>query len=101
TRPTDTTPADNLAASHFTLTASSVANHINSPDKQRDGVYGTARTMVRFMTNPVVTLYETNAVRNATLPVNDVRRNWRFTRSRSKGYSSPNPSRGRARRRRL
>ncbi len=52
TRPTDTTPADILAAHHFTLTASSVANHINSPDKQRDGVYGTARTMVRFMTNP-------------------------------------------------
>lgn len=51
TRPTDTEPAVLLADAGYTLIASAVANTIDAPPKQRDGVYGTARIMVRFLTN--------------------------------------------------
>lgn len=51
TRPTDPEPAILLDDAGHHLTAASVRNHIDAPDKQRDGVFGTARTMARFMTN--------------------------------------------------
>lgn len=40
-----------LADAGYRLIASAVQNTIDAPDKQRDGVYGTARIMVRFLTN--------------------------------------------------
>ena len=51
TRPTDTEPAVLLAEAGYRLIASALQNTIDAPDKQRDGVYGTARIMVRFLTN--------------------------------------------------
>ncbi|PPK93166.1 TraM-binding TraD/TraG-like protein [Kineococcus xinjiangensis] len=51
TDPTDDEPADVLRRHDFALSAAAVAEVVNSPEKQRAGVYGTAKQSVAFLTN--------------------------------------------------
>jgi type IV secretory pathway TraG/TraD family ATPase VirD4 len=53
--PTDIRPVDILRAAGHELPARSVQGVINSPDKQRAGVYGTAEKIVSFLVNPAIT----------------------------------------------
>ncbi|MDR1513926.1 MAG: TraM recognition domain-containing protein [Propionibacteriaceae bacterium] len=50
-RDTDQTPVELLEAGGYTLLGDMVAATIMSPDKQRQGVYGTARGMASCLTN--------------------------------------------------
>ena len=51
TRPHDEAPADILRAAGYDLLADMVVGHIREPEKQRAGVYGTARQMVSCLTD--------------------------------------------------
>lgn len=53
--PTDVMPVDILRAAGHELPAQAVQGVINSPDKQRAGVYGTAEKIVNFLVNPAIT----------------------------------------------
>jgi type IV secretory pathway TraG/TraD family ATPase VirD4 len=53
--PTDIMPVDILRAAGHELPAQAVQGVINSPDKQRAGVYGTAEKIVNFLVNPAIT----------------------------------------------
>ncbi|MFI9724539.1 type IV secretory system conjugative DNA transfer family protein [Streptomyces sp. NPDC052396] len=57
--PTDTTPVDILRAAGHELAADGVQGVINSPDKQRAGVYGTAKKSIGFLVNPAITRWVT------------------------------------------
>ncbi|MFI9311129.1 type IV secretory system conjugative DNA transfer family protein [Streptomyces triculaminicus] len=57
--PTDTTPVDILRAAGHELPADGVQGVINSPDKQRAGVYGTAKKSIGFLVNPAITRWVT------------------------------------------
>jgi type IV secretory pathway TraG/TraD family ATPase VirD4 len=57
--PTDATPVDILRATRHELPAQAVQGVINSPDKQRAGVYGTAEKIVIFLVNPAITQWVT------------------------------------------
>jgi type IV secretory pathway TraG/TraD family ATPase VirD4 len=57
--PTDTRPVDILRAAGHGLPADGVQGVINSPDKQRAGVYGTAKKAVNFLVNPAITRWVT------------------------------------------
>ncbi|MEV4440928.1 TraM recognition domain-containing protein [Streptomyces sp. NPDC049577] len=57
--PTDTTPVDILRAAGHDLPADGVQGVINSPDKQRAGVYGTAKKSIGFLVNPAITRWVT------------------------------------------
>ncbi len=59
TRPTDYTPVEILRAHGFTLTADQVAGVIDSPEKQRGGVFGTAQQMASCLTNRQVAAWVT------------------------------------------
>ncbi|MEJ5913779.1 type IV secretory system conjugative DNA transfer family protein [Pseudokineococcus sp. 1T1Z-3] len=47
----DSTPVEILRAGNYPMNAASVSGVINSADKQRAGVYGTAQQLASFMTN--------------------------------------------------
>lgn len=51
TQPTEDEPATILRSHGYTLTAKQVRGVIDSPDKQRGGVYGTAQQMASCLTN--------------------------------------------------
>ncbi len=57
--PTDVMPVDILRAAGHELPAQAVQGVINSPDKQRAGVYGTAEKIVNFLVNPAITQWLT------------------------------------------
>ena len=61
TRPTDDTPADILKAHGQELIAAQVRGIIKAPEKQRGGVYGTARQMASCLTNRQVAAWITPA----------------------------------------
>lgn len=56
---TDATPVDHLRRAGHELPAEHVQGVINYPDKQRGGIYGTARKSVGFLVNPEVTRWVT------------------------------------------
>ncbi|MCZ2404391.1 TraM recognition domain-containing protein [Paenarthrobacter sp. Z7-10] len=66
TRPHDETPAELLKAAGFDLLADMVMGHIREPEKQRAGVYGTARQMVSCLTDRDVSQWVT-PLRNTTV----------------------------------
>ncbi len=51
TRPNDEEPAQILDQHHYDLQAKAVLADVHAPDKQRQGVFGTARGMCSFLTN--------------------------------------------------
>ncbi len=55
TDPTDVMPVDILREAGHELPAQAVQGVINSPDRQRAGVYGTAEKVVNFLVNPAIT----------------------------------------------
>ncbi len=57
--PTDVMPVDILRAAGHELPAQAVQGVINSPDKQRAGVYGTAEKIVNFLVSPAITEWVT------------------------------------------
>lgn len=59
TRPHDEAPADLLRGAGFDLLADMVIGHIREPEKQRAGVYGTARQMVSCLTDRDVSQWVT------------------------------------------
>lgn len=59
TRPHDEAPADILRTAGFDLLADMVIGHIREPEKQRAGVYGTARQMVSCLTDRDVSQWVT------------------------------------------
>jgi hypothetical protein len=59
TRPHDEAPADILRAAGYDLLADMVIGHIREPEKQRAGVYGTARQMVSCLTDREVSQWVT------------------------------------------
>lgn len=61
--PTDTTPADLLRDGGHALPAESVQGTINLPEKQRGGIYGTAKIAVSCLVSPAVTRWVTPADR--------------------------------------
>lgn len=61
TRPTDDTPADILKAHGQELIAAQVRGILKAPEKQRGGVYGTARQMASCLTNRQVAAWITPA----------------------------------------
>lgn len=63
--PTDTTPVDCLRAAGHDLPAESVEGTINYPDKQRGGIYGTAKKNVACLVNPAITRWVTPDPRSA------------------------------------
>ncbi|MGW1807156.1 type IV secretory system conjugative DNA transfer family protein [Streptomyces sp. NPDC002078] len=66
--PTDTTPVDILRAAGHDLPADGVQGVINSPDKQRAGVYGTAKKSIGFLVNPAITRWVTPDPANPDRP---------------------------------
>jgi type IV secretory pathway TraG/TraD family ATPase VirD4 len=66
--PTDVMPVDILRAAGHELPAQAVQGVINSPDKQRAGVYGTAEKIVNFLVNPAITEWITPGGGRATRP---------------------------------
>ncbi|WP_205647928.1 type IV secretory system conjugative DNA transfer family protein [Actinomadura rubteroloni] len=56
---TDATPVDILSGAGHELPAEHVQGVINYPDKQRGGIYGTARKSVGCLVNPAVTRWVT------------------------------------------
>jgi type IV secretory pathway TraG/TraD family ATPase VirD4 len=66
--PTDVMPVDILRAAGHELPAQAVQGVINSPDKQRAGVYGTAEKIVNFLVNPAITDWITPGEGRATRP---------------------------------
>ncbi len=64
--PTEVMPVDILRAAGYDLPAQAVQGVINSPEKQRAGVYGTAEKIVSFLVNPAITEWVTRgaAARN-------------------------------------
>lgn len=56
---TDATPVDHLRRAGHELPAEHVQGVINYPDKQRGGIYGTARKSVGCLVNPTVTRWVT------------------------------------------
>jgi type IV secretory pathway TraG/TraD family ATPase VirD4 len=66
--PTDVMPADILRAAGHELPAQAVQGVINSPDRQRAGVYGTAEKIVSFLVNPAITEWITPGVGRASRP---------------------------------
>jgi type IV secretory pathway TraG/TraD family ATPase VirD4 len=61
--PTDVVPVDILRGAGQVLPAQAVQGVINSPDKQRAGVYGTAEKIVNFLVNPAITEWVTPGAR--------------------------------------
>lgn len=59
TRPSDDTAAEILRAHGYTLTADQVAGVVDSPEKQRGGVFGTAQQMASCLTNRQVSAWVT------------------------------------------
>ncbi len=59
TRPHDEAPADILRTAGYDLLADMVIGHIREPEKQRAGVYGTARQMVSCLTDREVSRWVT------------------------------------------
>ncbi|WP_427008500.1 type IV secretory system conjugative DNA transfer family protein [Pseudarthrobacter sp. H2] len=59
TRPHDEAPAELLRAAGYDLLADMVLGHIREPEKQRAGVYGTARQMVSCLTDRDVSQWVT------------------------------------------
>ncbi|WP_157254799.1 type IV secretory system conjugative DNA transfer family protein [Nonomuraea typhae] len=57
--PTDTVPVDLLRAGGHELPAESVAGTINYPDKQRAGIFATAKNAIGCLVNPAVTRWVT------------------------------------------
>jgi type IV secretory pathway TraG/TraD family ATPase VirD4 len=57
--PTDVMPIDILRSAGHDLPAQAVQAVVNSPDKQRAGVYGTAEKIVNFLVNPAITQWLT------------------------------------------
>jgi type IV secretory pathway TraG/TraD family ATPase VirD4 len=57
--PTNVVPVDILRAAGHELPAQAVQGVINSPDRQRAGVYGTAEKIVNFLVNPAITQWVT------------------------------------------
>jgi type IV secretory pathway TraG/TraD family ATPase VirD4 len=66
--PTDVMPVDILRAAGHELPAQAVQGVINSPDKQRAGVYGTAEKIVNFLVNPAITEWITQGEGRPTRP---------------------------------
>lgn len=66
--PTDVMPVDILRAAGHELPAQAVQGVINSPDKQRAGVYGTAEKIVNFLVNPAITEWVTPGSRPGARP---------------------------------
>jgi type IV secretory pathway TraG/TraD family ATPase VirD4 len=66
--PTEVLPVDILRAAGHELPAQAVQGVINSPDKQRAGVYGTAEKIVNFLVNPAITEWVTPGAGRATRP---------------------------------
>ncbi|MGK5557794.1 type IV secretory system conjugative DNA transfer family protein [Actinomadura kijaniata] len=56
---TDATPVDLLSRAGHDLPAEHVQGVINMPDKQRGGIYGTARKSVNCLVNPAITQWVT------------------------------------------
>ncbi|GAA1882001.1 type IV secretory system conjugative DNA transfer family protein [Streptantibioticus ferralitis] len=63
--PTETKPVEILRAAGHHLPADGVQGVINSPDKQRAGIYGTCKKSVNFLVNPSVTRWVTPDPRNS------------------------------------
>ncbi|MGW7002833.1 type IV secretory system conjugative DNA transfer family protein [Streptomyces sp. NPDC054933] len=63
--PTETRPVEILRAAGHHLPADGVQGVINSPDKQRAGIYGTCKKSVNFLVNPSVTRWVTPDPRNS------------------------------------
>jgi type IV secretory pathway TraG/TraD family ATPase VirD4 len=61
TRPHDEAPAELLRAAGYDLLSDMVMGHIREPEKQRAGVYGTARQMVSCLTDREVSQWVTPA----------------------------------------
>ena len=61
TRPHDEAPAELLRAAGYDLLSDMVLGHIREPEKQRAGVYGTARQMVSCLTDGEVSQWVTPA----------------------------------------
>ncbi|MGP4033719.1 type IV secretory system conjugative DNA transfer family protein [Pseudarthrobacter sp. 1C304] len=59
TRPHDEAPAELLRAAGYDLLSDMVMGHIREPEKQRAGVYGTARQMVSCLTDREVSQWVT------------------------------------------
>ncbi len=59
TRPHDEAPAELLRTAGYDLLADMVMGHIREPEKQRAGVYGTARQMVSCLTDREVSQWVT------------------------------------------
>ena len=59
TDPTDDQPVEILRAAGHTMVAATVRSHINAPEKQRGGVYGTAQQMASCLTNRQVARWVT------------------------------------------
>jgi type IV secretory pathway TraG/TraD family ATPase VirD4 len=66
TRPHDEAPAELLRTAGYDLLSDMVMGHIREPEKQRAGVYGTARQMVSCLTDREVSQWVTPA-RNTTV----------------------------------
>lgn len=60
---TDIRPVDVLRGAGHELPAQAVQGVINSPDKQRAGVYATAEKIVNFLVNPAITEWVTPGAR--------------------------------------
>jgi type IV secretory pathway TraG/TraD family ATPase VirD4 len=57
--PMDATPVDALRLAGHELPAEAVQGVINMPDKQRGGIYGTAKKSVNCLVNPAITRWVT------------------------------------------
>jgi len=65
--PTDDSPVDHLRENGFKLQAQSLYAMANLPDKQREGIYGTARARMGFLRNRELVAWVTDPARNETL----------------------------------
>ncbi|MBU2698565.1 type IV secretory system conjugative DNA transfer family protein [Pimelobacter sp. 30-1] len=65
--PTNDTAVDHLRANGFELQAQSLYALANLPDKQREGIYGTARARMGFLRNRELVAWVTDPATNATL----------------------------------
>lgn len=90
---TEAAPVDILENAGHSLPAEHVQGVINYPDKQRGGIYGTARKSVGCLVNPAVTRWVTPDPRNLDRPQFDPRA---FVRQGGTLYSLSREGRGTA-----
>lgn len=99
TRPSDDEAVQILQREDFPLTADQVTGVIDSPEKQRGGVYGTAQQMASCLTNRATLQWVTNTGRTTGQTVGERRREFdphTFVREGGTLYSLSKEGRGTA-----